>query len=100
MTKPRDIDAIHVDVPFCAFSFASDEQAEQHHSFMYMPVYVNNVHISALIDTGSSVNIMSRDVYDSIPNSCKLPIDQSTCSEVLLANNAKLVIDGTAKVSG
>ena len=97
MTKPRDIDA--TDVPFCAFSFASDEQAEQHHSFMYMPVYVNNVHISALIDTGSSVNIMSRDVYDSIPNSCKLPIDQSTCSEVLLANNAKLVIDGTAKVS-
>ena len=65
---------------------------------MHLPVTFYNRSISALVDTGSSINIMSRSLYDSLPFTCKSIIHSVSNSDVLVASGETVVIDGTAKV--
>jgi hypothetical protein len=38
---------------------------------MYMPVKCGETNIAALIDTGSSINILSIDLFNYLPENCK-----------------------------
>lgn len=62
-----------------------------------MPVRIANQEISALIDTGSSINVMSSQLFNSIPDSMKSEFS-ATSDKITLANNQTVQIYGTAKV--
>ncbi|CAC5394521.1 unnamed protein product [Mytilus coruscus] len=42
--------------------------------FIHMPVKVNHISVAALVDSGSSINIISKSFYDSLPDTCKTSI--------------------------
>jgi hypothetical protein len=53
--------------------FMSENVVQQEKSkFLYLPVKFNSMQIAALIDTGSSINIMSATLYNSLPCNCKV----------------------------
>jgi hypothetical protein len=54
--------------------------------------------VSALIDTGSSVNIISEEFYKSLPNSKKSDITVNIKDAIVLANNQKIDVIGTAMI--
>ena len=72
------------------------EQAS--HTFIYMLLSISGMQYSALVDTGSSINIMSRPIYDALPSSHKSEIYHLLQSEVSVANNTTVKVDGTARV--
>ena len=72
------------------------EQAS--HTFLYMLLSISGMKYSALVDTGSSINIMSRQVYDTLPSSHKSEIYHLLQSDVSEANNTTVKVDGTATV--
>jgi hypothetical protein len=39
--------------------------------FLYMPVEFNSLKVAALVDSGSSINIMSDQLHYSLPHKCK-----------------------------
>ena len=43
-----------------------------HHIFMYLQIQVGCHSVTALLDSGSAINIFSKPFYDSIPQSCIL----------------------------
>lgn len=65
---------------------------------MYATVRFNKMKVSALIDTGSAVNIISEELFNSIPYSMKSDIDLNVRDRLVLANNMKIDIVGTARV--
>lgn len=68
---------------------------EQNDPFMYMPVKCGETNIAALIDTGSSINILSVDLFNSLPENCKSRI-YPFHEEIKLANGHHIKIIGTA----
>ncbi|CAG2185803.1 unnamed protein product [Mytilus edulis] len=75
----------------------SDDDSTFVCKFLYMPVRIANQEISALIDTGSSINVMSSQLFNSIPDSMKSEFS-ATSDKITLANNQTVQIYGTAKV--
>lgn len=63
---------------------------------MFLPVKIHHIKINALIDTGSTFNIISKDLYNSIPNYHKSGFQHLENDTVLLANNQTISITGTA----
>ena len=63
-----------------------------------MPVKVNNLKVAALIDSGSSINIISKQFYDSISDSCKSQIQSPVYEKILLANNQSVGVIGKSSV--
>jgi hypothetical protein len=55
--------------------------------FLYINVFFNDFKVAALVDSGSSINIMSKTLFDSIPDQYKLSFERLECSEIRLANN-------------
>ncbi|CAG2204834.1 unnamed protein product [Mytilus edulis] len=74
----------------------SDDDSTFVCKFLYMPVRIANQEISALIDTGSSINVMSSQLFNSIPDSMKSEFS-ATSDKITLANNQTVQIYGTAK---
>lgn len=65
--------------------------------FMYLNVFVHNMPLTALLDSGSSINVMSKSYFKSVPHSEKM--DFSLCREdLVLANNQSVAIYGTARI--
>ena len=61
---------------------------------MYLQVTVGQKPVTALLDSGSSINVVSRELYDTCRSSFS---DESPCPEkVLLANNQNVQIFGSA----
>ncbi|CAG2209064.1 unnamed protein product [Mytilus edulis] len=75
----------------------SDDDSTFVSKFLYMPVRIANLEISALIDTGSSINVMSSQLFNSIPDSMKSEFSAKS-DKITLANNQTVQIYGTAKV--
>ena len=53
--------------------------------------------IAALVDTGSSINVISQTLYDSLPYKFKLNFEQFP-SEIRLADNTKVKVVGVATI--
>ena len=68
-----------------------------HHSFMYLQIQVGCLSVTALLDSGSAINIFSKSFFDSIPQSSILQYQESTDS-LILANNSTVTVCGTAVV--
>ncbi|KAL5017800.1 hypothetical protein ScPMuIL_003522 [Solemya velum] len=66
--------------------------------FMYLPSKFGSIEVAALIDTGSSINVMSRTLFNSIPDKYKSKLNTVGNSKIVLANNQTIDIDGTASV--
>ena len=67
--------------------------------FLFMPVSVKHVKISACLDSGSTINIMSYELFSSLPKHSCTPI--ATCctdNEIVVANGQKVYIVGTSFV--
>ncbi|CAC5359880.1 unnamed protein product [Mytilus coruscus] len=63
-----------------------------------MNVCCDNVDIAALIDTGSSINIMSAALYKSLPRHVKSDISRFT-EPIKLANGQLIFVEGTSSVT-
>ena len=66
--------------------------------FLYLTVRFESMRVSALVDTGSSVNIISEQLYNSLPYSKKFNFKSDVSDSIVLANNEKVAIVGTAVV--
>ncbi|CAG2200046.1 unnamed protein product [Mytilus edulis] len=66
--------------------------------FLYITVLFGDLRIAALVDTGSSINVISKSLYDSISDRHKLYFEQLSESEIRLANNDKIRINGISKL--
>ncbi|CAG2203436.1 unnamed protein product [Mytilus edulis] len=74
-----------------------DENATKD-KFLYITVLFGDLRIAALVDTGSSINVISKSLYDSISDRHKLYFEQLSESEIRLANNDKIRINGISKL--
>ncbi|CAC5394396.1 unnamed protein product [Mytilus coruscus] len=82
--------------------FYSDNEnfsiAQTDSKFIYLHVKFHSVHVAALLDSGSSINIMSTSLYNSIPQACKSMIDVNNGDNIKLANDQNVQVKGTATV--
>jgi len=76
---------------------SADETTKDFYKFLYLPVQIANFKISALIDTGSSINVISSQFFNSLPDSVKSNFID-TNNRITLANNQTITIHGTASV--
>lgn len=77
--------------------YSSDDEIESVPKFLYMHVKISNLEISALIDTGSSINVMSQQCYNSIPDPHTSNF-KSASETITLANNQCVNIFGTSDI--
>ena len=75
----------------------SSENSENFSKCLYMAVKIANLEVSALIDTGSSVNVMSQQFFNTIPDSYKSKFNASM-DKITLANNQSIQIYGISDV--
>ncbi|CAC5380148.1 unnamed protein product [Mytilus coruscus] len=82
--------------------FYSDNEnfsiAQTDSKFIYLHVKFHSVQVAALLDSGSSINIMSTSLYNSIPQACKSMIDVNNGDNIKLANDQNVQVKGTATV--
>ena len=67
-------------------------------TFLYLNVQLYGNKIAALLDTGSSVNIMSNSLFQRLPDKCKSGLTPCVDKFLQLANGKSVDIVGTAKV--
>ena len=82
-------------------NFSSEESECDHNSageFMYMPVNIKGMQVAALLDTGSSINIISKSLFDKLPHNGKFNFRSGSEQTVNLANNQSVCIFGTASI--
>ncbi|XP_060084529.1 uncharacterized protein LOC132563795, partial [Ylistrum balloti] len=77
---------------------ANGTSATTQGSFMYLPVYIEGQTVAALLDTGSSINVMSRSFYDKLSVTVKTSIDTSTAVSISLADSHTIPVQGTANI--
>lgn len=65
---------------------------------MYIPVYFGDLKIAGLVDTGSSINVISKTLYNTISDKHKLSFEQLSDSEIRLANDGTIKVNGIAKI--
>ena len=102
----RNVNNIHNGDESSSPSSSETTDTDQNHgctlnsgsSFLYTTVHFNKLKVSALIDTGSSVNIISEELYKSLPNSKKSDITVNIKDAIVLANNQKIDVIGTAMI--
>ena len=66
---------------------------------MYLLLNFSTTQISALLDSASTINLMSQELFDRLPLNNKVHVDH--CHEsIVLANNQQISIDYIAQVKG
>ncbi|CAC5408704.1 unnamed protein product [Mytilus coruscus] len=63
-----------------------------------MQVVFDQLNVAALIDTCSSINVISKNLFNSISDKLKFSFEQLYNPEIRLANNEKIKVFGTAKL--
>ena len=61
--------------------------------FMYMPVNIKGLQVAALLDTGSSINTISKSLFNKLPNNGKFNFRSGSEQTVKLANNQYKLFD-------
>lgn len=103
-TQSRDIKRKHGFNNFCDSCDLDNLTAPTHShddgNFLYLKLQFGHREVSALLDTGSSINLMSQKLFNSLPTQNKsdlIPVDSSS---IVLANNQSVSIDGISSISG
>lgn len=68
-------------------------------NFLHMPVHFKGMKVAALLDSGSSISVMSAKFYNMIPQICKGPLQQCDIS-VQVADAQQVKVIGVGKVKG
>ena len=68
-----------------------------HTQFMYLNMIISNKRITALLDSGSAINIISKSLFDVISASDLINF-QSSNTKITLANDQNVSIYGTASI--
>ena len=63
-----------------------------------MPVRFDSFKVAALVDSGSSINIMSDQLHYSLPHKCKSELNFEANDSIKLANDQTVQVEGTAHV--
>lgn len=64
---------------------------------MYLNIIIGQLHVTALLDTGSAINIMSKSCFDSLAPFTV--VEYVECHDnLLLANNQSVTVSGTANI--
>ena len=63
-----------------------------------MHVRFPNSNVSALLDSGSSINLMSKQFYESLPSNVKSTLSPLPGDKIILANNQEIHICGLAQI--
>ena len=63
-----------------------------------MHVQFPNSNISALLDSGSPINLMSKQLYEFLPNKVKSTLSPLPEDKIILANNQEIHICGLAQI--
>jgi regulatory protein YycI of two-component signal transduction system YycFG len=66
-------------------------------SLLYIPVQFDQMRVAALIDTGSSICVLSKDLYNQLPERFKLSFEQVN-QDIRLASNSNVEVFGLAKI--
>ena len=66
-------------------------------NFMYMELFLGSRPVISLLDSGSSINVMAKNVFDSLSPSLVSEINQ-TSDSVVIANGHSVDVWGTARV--
>ncbi|CAG2250209.1 unnamed protein product [Mytilus edulis] len=66
-------------------------------SFVHLQVSFDDMNVAALVDTGSSINVISQTLYNTLSHKSKLSFEQFP-SEIRLADNTKVKVFGLAKI--
>ncbi len=66
-------------------------------NFMYLNVILGHKHVTALLDTGSAINLISLPLYKSIRENIKSDFQPSD-SNIVLANNQSINMYGTVSI--
>jgi hypothetical protein len=64
-----------------------------------MPVRFDSLKVTALVDSGSSINIMSDQLYYSLPHKCKSALNFEAKDSIKLANDQTVQVEGTYNFS-
>ena len=65
---------------------------------MYISLLFGELRVAALADTGSSINVISKSLFDSISDHYKISFEQLLDAQIRLANNEKIQIYGIVKL--
>lgn len=90
----------------CTSTVTSDDNSDTSenmsvHSSNFMSLSVSfgdNFNVSALLDSGSNINLISEKLYQLLPLEYKSEIDENGC-DIILANDQKVCVLGTAIIS-
>jgi len=79
--------------------FSKDSVSKCSSHFLYLQIQFN-CKVSALLDTGSAINLMSYFLYNSLSKKYKSELLTVTNNKKCLANNQEIQIDGIATITG
>ena len=79
---------------------AEDFEHVSNSNFLYVHAQFPNCNISAMLDSGSSINLMSKKLYEFLPDRAKSKLIPITDDNIVLANNQQIKITGFSKVYG
>ncbi|XP_053388085.1 uncharacterized protein LOC128551301 [Mercenaria mercenaria] len=83
----------------CDLDYLTNSNPHNDNNFLYLQVLFHHREISALLDTGSSINLMSRKLFESLPVHNKSSLTPVDSSNIVLANNQSVNIDGISSIS-
>ena len=63
-----------------------------------MDINLQGLKVTALLDSGSSVNVFSKSLVEKLPSKCKYSFSQCVNQSITLANATNVKIVGTAKI--
>lgn len=66
---------------------------------LYLFLHFKDVKIAALLDSGSTTNLMSYSLYSRLPNSVKSNLQPLSFDKLELANGSFVTMIGTARVT-
>ena len=79
---------------------ADDFEHVSNSNFLYVHAQFPNCNISAMLDSGSSINLMSKKLYEFLPDRAKSKLVPITDDNIVLANNQQIKITEFSKVYG
>ena len=77
-----------------------DSEHVSNSNFLYVHAQFPNCNVSAMLDSGSSINLMSKKLYDFLSDRAKSKLIPITDDTICLANNQQIKITGCATVYG
>ena len=77
-----------------------DYEQVSNSNFLYVHAQFPNCNSSTKLDSGSSINLMSKKLYEFLPHRARSKLIPITHDNIVLANNQQITFTGFSKVYG